>query len=253
MQYDDARYPKRRNRGLTFVLALVLAASAALFLDKTVFQVRHVTISGNRTVPGAEILSLCGMTESVGIITLNEADVRAGVESHRYLRFVSLEKHYPDSVTITVSERERDAYITVQGITYALDDEGMVLERYPAGTEAPAGPLRVTGLSTRDIRVGEKIVPVNTTQLAAYGAVTEELKIQGALGQFAELNVADVQNIYLTSTDGFVVSFGDQKDIRAKLLTVRGVLEYAHSAALPRGTLDASVPGYATYAPLEPY
>ena len=46
-----------------------------------------------------------------------------------------------------------------------------------------------------------------------------------------------------------VATLGTDSDIRAKLLTLGGVLQYMDMYSLNPGSLDVSVPGYCTYTP----
>ena len=50
--------------------------------------------------------------------------------------------------------------------------------------------------------------------------------------------------------EGFVANLGSGDEIRAKLLTLRGVLQYMQINGIRGGTLDVTVPGYCTYTPL---
>ena len=103
----------------------------------------------------------------------------------------------------------------------------------------------------RDIRTGEKILFQTEDQLEALCAVLEELELQGALSAMSELNMYDLENIYLVTLDGYTANIGTAEDARAKIGTVRAVVEELRRRGLRGGIIEATVPGQATYRPLE--
>ncbi len=248
MENQSTGRKKKRSPFRTLCLTALLLASAAVILNQTVFRLRYVRIVGNRTVSPGTVAALAGLDGKRGFFGLNEDEIRSGIEKDPCLVFVSLEKSFPNAVTLTVRERQPAAFVTVLSQSYVLDEEGYVLRKLNRGE---SGLIRLTGMNVRDIREGERISSVNQQQVNAYCAVMGELKNQGADTLFTELNVSDPGGIYIISGDGFLITLGDAEEMRAKLLTVRGVLHYAESCSLPAGGLDASVAGNATYTPPE--
>ena len=123
----------------------------------------------------------------------------------------------------------------------------MILEKI--GEADAEGWISVTGLSVREIRVGSVVGSMNPDQLKACTLILDEMLIQDSMGMFTEINCSDPNRLFLTSREGYPVFLGDAKDIRAKLLTIRGVLEYMRIYEMAPGSLDASVPGSITYTP----
>ena len=113
------------------------------------------------------------------------------------------------------------------------------------------GLINVTGMKVRHMEVGEEIQTVSASQMDAYRTVMAEIVLQNCGGTLSELNVSDVDNLYLVTVDGCTVKLGTAEDIRGKLLTVRGVKRYLDENGYAPGALDATQPGYATYTPPE--
>ena len=232
----------------TVFLMILLCAGALFAVSEWVFTVRNVAVEGNRRVPAAQIAELAGLSGHRSWLFVREETVRSGVESNRYLVFESMEKVFPNRIVIHVRERTPRAWMNALGRRYAIDEEGVVLDTLAEGASTD-GMLALTGLSVREMGLGDRLSYVNSSQMHAYTDLMAELLVQNAADTFTAMNVADSSNVYLTSASGFEISLGKAEDFRAKLLSVRGVLEYAEQFALKSGMLDASVPGYVTYSP----
>ena len=96
--------------------------------------------------------------------------------------------------------------------------------------------------------MGSLLNATNPEQMRAYREIMAEMIAESAADLFTEMNVADTGHIYLVS-GGYTVDLGSAKEIRAKMLTARGVLEYMKEYDMPSGSMDASVPGYVTFTP----
>ncbi|MBQ9263981.1 MAG: cell division protein FtsQ/DivIB, partial [Clostridia bacterium] len=160
------------------------------------------------------------------------------------------EKQFPDSVILYVKERVPRANVQVMGVTYQMDEEGMILERL--GNVQPSGDLiTVTGFQTREIRVGSPIVATMASQMDAYEGLMQEVILQGFSDQVSELNLSNPDSLYLITKDGYTAHLGDGTELRAKIGTVRAVVAKLREMRRNGGMLEASVPGVATYMPMD--
>ncbi len=237
----------RKGKGGRLILGAVLLLAAALILNETVFRIRSVSVEGNADIPDSDIVTLAGLDGGASYFFLNEESLAGGISSFRYLEYLGMEKTFPDRLTLFVKERIPRCVFKGNSGYYLMDEDGMILEK--VGEEKAGELLLVTGITVREMRVGAFLTGTNVGQTEAYSRVMEELIVQEAQGLFREFNCTDPDNLLLICTDGYPVTIGDAEDIRAKLLTVRGVLEYARDYGLPGGSLDASVPGYITFTP----
>ena len=250
---QPARAPSRRRVGVAAVIgALVLILAILVILNETAFRIR-VTVNGNRTVSDREVVEAAGLLHGASYFTVNEAQIKKGINENRYLIYEKIEKVFPNSLTIYVRERAPVAKVQEMGVVYHLDEEGMVLEKYNelySEEEAvnDSGLIIVTGLKPKEIRVGRMVVASSSAQEEAYRALIQELTLQGWLGQVGELNVNDPANLYLYTRDNYRVRLGDLSNLRAKIGTVRAVVDKLREMGYTGGTLDATIPGQVDYA-----
>ncbi len=232
---------------LLFVLAAVI--TALILIYTRVFSIRNIEINGLQSISQDEVIRLSGITGRSNYFTLNEEKIRAGIDGNRYLSLESMEKVWPNGVTLTVHERQACINVLSAGIQYTASEDGMVLESY-ASLRLDNGCITATGLSIRDIRVGSKIVCYSSDQLDAVLNTVTELEAQGYSGEISEINLSDLSSIYLVTTDDYVANIGDSRQLRAKIGTVRAVVAELRSRGLKGGMIEATVPGEASYRPV---
>ncbi len=241
--------PRKRGVG-TVVLTLILLLAACALVNATLLQITTVTVIGNRQVSREQVIARSGLDGRVGYLNVSEESIARGINSDPYLVFERLEKEFPNRLIIYVRERTPAANLVMMSNQFILDEEGFVLEKTEE-QNLGNGLINVTGMKVRHMEVGEEIQTVSASQMDAYRTVMAEIVLQNCGGTLSELNVSDVDNLYLVTVDGCTVKLGTAEDIRGKLLTVRGVKRYLDENGYAPGALDATQPGYATYTPPE--
>lgn len=250
-QLNQPLPPARKRTGVvTLVLTLVLVLAVCVLVNESLLRIRSVGVVGNQRYSWDDVVTAAGLKSRVSYLTLNEKKIAAGINANRYLVFEKMEKHFPDSVVLYVRERQPRANVQVMGVTYQMDEEGMILERL--GNVQPASDLiTVTGFQTREIRVGSVIVATMEKQMEAYRGLMQEVILQGFSPQISELNLSNPDSLYLITVDGYTAHLGDAADLRAKIGTVRAVVQKLREMGKTGGMLEASVPAVATYMPMD--
>ncbi len=247
--------PPRKRYGLaTVVSVLLLVLAVAVILNESVLKIRAVAVEGLRSVSWEEVILATGLDKPVSYFTVSEKKIAEGVNGNRYLIFERLEKRFPDTLTIYVTERTPVARVQEMSADYFLDSEGMVLERgsLKANSGSPDDMIVVTGLKPKELRVGRFMTAGTAEHMKAYRTLLEELQLQGFLSQISELNITDPESIYLVTRDGYSAHLGDLSSLRAKIGTVRAVVAKLREMGKTGGMLEASVPAEAIYTPPNP-
>ncbi len=248
---DEQLQPPARKRSgvLALVLTLAVLLAASVLVNESLLRVRRVAVVGNHSISWEDVVVSAGLRGNVSFLSLNEKKIAEAINKNRYLVFEKMEKQFPDAVTLYVRERATRANVQVMGVTYQMDEEGMILERL--GNVQPKDDLiTVTGFQTREIRLGEIIVANMAAQMEAYRGLMQEILLQGFADQVAELNLSNPDSLYLITKDGYTAHLGDVSEMRAKIGTVRAVVGKLREMGKRGGMLEASVPAVATYTPM---
>lgn len=231
------------------VLILAVLVTAGVMIYGAVFQVRSISVVGAKTIPEEEVIRLSGVTQGMNTFSIDDDQVEQGIESNRYLSLVCVEKQLPDKVVIQVKERIQAAQIKYCGILYTIDNRGMVLEESLNTDELNPYLVSVEGMNIKTCRVGESVTLHSADQLKVYTELMVELKVMSALSMIEELDLSNMDNIFLVSRDGYSIRLGDTTRLHAKLRSMIMTMERLSRDGYQGGTIDVSAPVNPTYIP----
>ena len=251
------RYRKRKKAasqvmGMTVVVLAVLAALLVLACSQ-VFKVRGILVVGNRNISIEDVIALSGVQEGDNLLSLSDAELKKKMEKNWYIEYIGHEFDYRGTLTLHVNERMGMGVVNVFGLYYVVDSSGMVLEC--AGSVYPdtvAGP-KLNNLILDDnsrVTVGERLPVRDSGQLEAVQRVLTALDNTNMLGRVSLLDVKNLDNMYLMTTDGARIVLGDDAKLETKLLIAREVLAVREPLGTVKGAkIDVSSAKEAHYIP----
>lgn len=245
-QENGPMTPERRI--LIIACTLLIAVSFAFILRGMVFTIRNVRVVGIHNLSWQQVALSAGLGPSSNYFNINEERIREGINANRYLIYERMQKVFPNTLFLYVHERQPIASINYIGIAYIMAEDGMILESTRNLGEVNT-LMTVSGLALRDIREGKPPLSTKVGQVEAAIGLIQELLNQGYAQQIEDINLSEPTSIYMTTRDGFSVHLGDSNHLRAKLGTVRAVIEELKRRQHTGGVIEATVPGEATYRP----
>ncbi len=197
---NQRTYHRARRRRLLFAVlarggaALALAGVAALaatawselgpaWLGERLaalglLRIESVRVSGNQTLPAAELLAAAGLRTGGSLLTLDLQAARAQLVRHPRVRTAALRRRLPGSVEVEVEERVPCAVVRA-GRDLLVDAEGAVLGAAGApggglpvlaGVEVAGGALTARG--AEDLAAGlELIAAIGRVGFPAFSAI----------------------------------------------------------------------------------
>ena len=251
------RYRKRKKAAaqvmvMTVAVVAVLAALLVLACSQ-VFRVRGILIVGNRNLSKEDVIALSGVQEGDNLFSISDAELKKNVERNRYIEYLGHEFDYRGTLSLHINERMGMGVVNAFGLYYVVDATGMVLEC--AGSAYPdtvAGP-KINNLILDDnsrVTVGERLPVRDSGQLAAVQRVLAALDSTDMLGRVSLLDVKNLDNMYLMTTDGARIVLGDDAKLETKLLIAREVLVVREPLGTVKGAkIDVSSAKEAHYIP----
>lgn len=244
---DDSLEKRNHSRVPKLLGTVLITAGLLFFLRYQVFTIKNVHVTGVRSVPWQTVAKAAGLDQSLLYFTLDEEAVRNGINSNRYLIFESMEKIFPNTLAIKVTERRPFAFFTHLGVGYILAQDGMILEQ------------------TRELRDSKELMTVNG--LAVWGQQTPgsmpsstdpaqaegmnllfgELSLWGFDTQVNSIDIAQSLNISMQTRDGYTINLGSADQLHAKVGTVFSVVSELRRRQMTGGIIEATLPGEATY------
>jgi len=214
---------RRDAKGFSFkriMIVSVLVFAAVLFMISPVFDVQHINIAGNEIVAKEGIIRAAGLEGKTNIFSVLSYKAVQAVEDMPYIKTAVLEKHFPNAIDITVTERKPRGYVEFKSMhTYLLiDGEGMVLSTQTDITEAL--PV-IVGLTFSDFAIGRRLEAENKDAFDMVVTLSQ-LFLKHELTDVIRLDVSDGADIhiYIRNIDVF---FGGMADADLKVQTLKAI------------------------------
>ena len=220
---------RRRLRVLLVIVgALALVAAAWAITLSPVLAVDHVVVKGAGQVTPTEIERAGAMHLGDPLVWLDTDRAVAGIEALPYVRHARVERQWPHTVRIVVTERQGVAWAQRQHHPYLVDGSGRVLAALAA---APVGLPQLMGAGPIP-RPGGVIAEVAAARAAA------TLPKLAALGTRSVTVRHGLFTMQLLA--GPEVRLGNGRQMQAKVRAAIAVLNAVAEA--PPSYVDVSVP-----------
>jgi cell division septal protein FtsQ len=222
---------KRRLKRLTVALGVVAAVVGAVVASQTaLLDVDRVRIDGVGHTTAAEVRRAAGISPGDTMVGVDAGGAAARVEDLPWVDEATVDRRWPGTVEIHVTEREPLAMVeAAEGRVALVDHDGRVLEvtRQPL-----AGLPEVTGVSSRRVAEGDELGRDTRDALAILRALRERLP-----GVVASVS----SDLDAALAAGGEIRFGSADDLDDKIVAVETVLADVDTDCLE--LLDVRVPG----------
>lgn len=227
VQREQGRKRRRRVVALAAVLALV---GIAYGVTRTpLLAVQHVRVTGTDQVRPSAIQAASGIREGSPMLDVSPGAAVRRIERLPWVAAASVQRRWPRTIVIQVSERQPAAQLADGGQWLVVDLAGRVLERRPSSSPDLA---TVEWQGTRSGPGSTLAVPAGLLRLAA--ALPADLRATPA-------RVAlDGSVLVVDLPGGAAIRVGDATALRDKLVAAITLLQTpaAHCAAV----IDVQVP-----------
>ena len=238
-----ARQQKRRFLFLLFIICL----AAAVYFSSSLFVVREIEVEGLQTLDSAQVVRQSGLELGGSIFRVDQEKVRQNMARMGLVEFQGLETRLPDTVVLRVSERTPAALISYLGVVLLIGEDGCMMKQMDNMGDYDLPVL--SGLKITQYQVGRKVASSVEGQVDAALSILKEMRAQSLMDQVSELNVQDLDNIYLVTRTGLHVKLGDATMLHDKLVWMRGVVAQLQSEGITTGVLDVSSGQSGVYSP----
>jgi cell division protein FtsQ len=187
---------RKANRRLILLLALffVLIACVMYFLSP-LSHIRSIHVEGNRYLSSEQVTELSGLTKDTNIWKIDKKQIVKKIKTNPEIKQVEIKTRFPNSVIITIKERNRIAYVTKEDRFQPVLENGEILPPLKKG-EIPVYAPVLIGFSKGE---GLKQLLRELDKLP-----------QGILNSISEIHEdpkkTDIYHITLYMNDGFEVS-----------------------------------------------
>jgi len=230
------------------VAAIVIVLAGAVGVG-TFFRVSEIRVEGAGVYSPEEIISASGIQMGDNLFFANGNAAAAKIRSQlTYVKNLRIEKHYPGTVILHVTEAFPIASVYSGGSSWLFDRTGKILEKVESVD--PEGCIDVKGIAPIQPVVGSKLAlgPENATQLKYLLDVLTEIEKLGIYKEITVLDMTYITDITFDYQNRYLVNLGTGDGADVKLQTLLRIAQEKASGS-DTGTLDLSVQGEAHFIP----
>lgn len=217
------------------VLAIVAIATILVLSRMPVFVITSINAEASEHVTAESIAKLANVEEGTTLLSADMNQIRANIKRNPWVQDVSLSREFPDTLSITVTERQVGAVVVIGAgaSVWALGTDGIWIE--PIHLDTAGVDVGTAALSYAKSINCLLIADVPASVDPAQGSVTTDASILAALQYQEELSsdITSQARVYYASSEGSIslvldtgveISLGSPEDITSKSLALNEIM-----------------------------
>ena len=227
--YDQKRRHKRTIRAIAVtVIALVLVVLISALFMKRLFKVETLIVDGVENYSFNDIKSASGITEESIIFFVREKKVESLLKAKfPYVREIELERDYPSTVNIVITEEKPEFYFEYDGEYFVITSEMKILEIFREKErmqKSLPGLKRVIMPKIGRAMLSEKLELFDEKDTRHIGSLLEALSGWSEFDKIDDINVVNRFDVSVEYDGRLTLKFGSRQDIETKLSFALGIL-----------------------------
>lgn len=186
------------------------------------FALRTIVVDGVGRLTPHHVAKRAGLEAGLNIFTIDAEASAAAIEADPWIEKATVEKDLPDTVMVTVVEREPRALATVAGQLYLVDATGDIFKELRDGD--PLEMPVITGVTPDDIAKDREGVQMRMRRALDVIGDLERAEIAERHPVQEVAVAADLSTTVTIGTDGITLVFGPPP-YRAKIAKAARILE----------------------------
>lgn len=243
----ERRLFRARMRALFILIAAVIAIILFLLLTP-VFNIKSISISGNKAVTAEQVSGLIGDIKGTNIFLASKNRIKTQLGTINYIKDVSVNKKIiPPSVEIEVSEYTPAGYIQ-SGSGYLVVDENLYALSDGSGEDLNLLPC-ISGVKLSKGEVGKTLEFENESTAEAVKTFLRVTAADGVNEKIVSADFSNLNNISFNYDNRLSVTCGTDIDLEKKLRMFAATIADESIGDDAVGTIDLSQTGRAEYTP----
>lgn len=200
---------------------ILLIAGLIILAFSPLFNVTTIKVEGNFQLTENSIVNVSNIKIGDNILRINKTHIKENLGKLSYVEDVTIRRQWPDTILITVKEKEAIAQIKVVGTTVVIDEKGLVLETYSDNSQIDL-PL-IDNIEIFNYGVNKTLDTLAKEKINNILEVLKILKKNDMLNTVERLE--QDSNIILYSKLGHVINIGDINNLDYKIKRLKAVIQ----------------------------
>jgi cell division protein FtsQ len=216
----------------TLVFGLGVIAAAGWWATNTpLFEMRSLTVTGNRHLSDAQVARLAGISPATNVMWLRAGAVADRIEKDPWVLRARVSKTLPGSVTVSIEERRAVAVVESGRSSFLVSGDGVILGRARGKVRLPVVALPPVRMAAGSRMRGSPDVLVVARSLPA-----------GVRRRVERITRRGPGTLTVILRDGARVLYGDASEAAAKGRALSSLLSWARKRGIRADYIDVRAP-----------
>ncbi len=225
------------------IFLMVLGSGSYIFFQSNYFNIENIEIIGKEKLSEIEILKYAKVKRSMNLLLIDINEVEDNLEKHPMIYSASVEKIYPNRLSIAYTLRHPIVSIYYSNCFINIDKDLTAL----SVDQNEEGLMTVYGLDIENFNLGEKIKVCDEDLM-------ESLVLLVELVEISDLNFTPsihVENgdVFLIIHKDFIINFGNGDNIEKRFNAFYNIYIDLNKSDVSTGIIDVSTDGLPIYKP----
>lgn len=225
---------------------IAIAAVLMLVLSFFILRVKTINITGNVKKTEEEIIALSQIKKGDHMWFFNTEIAEKQIETDPYIAFSEVDRSYPNTVNIKVTEKLAAAVIQSVSAYAVIDSKGYVLSIDDAASYDDI--LNVSGMGATGYKVGTYLGDENDFMARTLLSILDAMEKSGIKESVKSLDISNPMSIEMVMKNGIRVHMGQSEDAQKKFEKLVLVLPWLEQNGYLDGTVDISAKGDPVYS-----
>lgn len=227
------------SSGISKPLVFIIIIIALIFLMSIIFRISVINIYGNQHYTKDEIINAVDIEEGDNLFFFDRfAAVSRVFAKLPYVEEVSVSRHLPNRVDITISESRAMAYLRVGDEEWTMDHKCKILGKVAEGEAETLIPIY--GIEPGTLLIGEILTTSSgeTDTVSFLAEVLEQIQDRGMTQNVRNLDFSNTNHVEFDYTDKYHIVIGDSYKVDYKFGMVFSAVSQLLDGDI--GTIDVS-------------
>jgi len=190
----------------TVIIVLFLVA---LFLNVPIFKLKKIEVYGNSYLSYFDVINYTNLFYGENLLKINKKYIKEQLLKNSMIKDADLKIRFPDTLEITVKERNVVGAISYMGAFLIVDDDGVVI-KLVNNSENLKIPI-VLGIDVNKYEIGKRLEVRDTNKFDFLLWCLKEMKSNSMVEDINSVNVQNDDKILITTKDNFRIIFVEKE------------------------------------------
>lgn len=234
-QREGIDYSQVFNKKIFIVGMILFCVLIGVYLYSPFFPLQNIEILGNNSFTVEQVVTKGEIDTTKNIYLISTRDIEKKLMEDPYVQKVRVRKNFPRSLSIEIYVRQPIATINFTG-GFAMIDADCNILKIEQDFSNTVKPL-ITGIDVKELEVGT-MLNIEDAKSAMIVEIVKNVQSLGILQNLTQINIADINNISMLTTQGITVLLGDGENLNDRLLKLNQILVDLHTKGISTGYVD---------------